>query len=32
MMPSPDSERELSEHSPLYDVGPPDDAEDEIAK
>lgn len=32
MMPSPDSERELSEHSPLYDAGAQDESDDEITK
>jgi len=31
-MPSPDSERELSEHSPLYDAEAPDEGDDEITK
>jgi hypothetical protein len=29
LMPSPDSERELSEHSPLYDAGSQDEADEE---
>ena len=32
LMPNPDSERELSEHSPLYDTGSRDDSDDEDAK
>jgi len=31
-MPNPDSERELSEHSPLYDTGSPDEVDDEDTK
>lgn len=32
VMPSPDSERELSEHSPLYDAGSQDEGDDEAVK
>lgn len=32
MMPSPDSERELSEHSPLYDAGSQDESDDETTR
>jgi hypothetical protein len=32
LMPSPDTEKELSEHSPLYDAGSHDEADDEDTK
>jgi hypothetical protein len=32
LMPSPDSERELSEHSPLYDAGSQDEVDDEAPR
>jgi len=32
VMPSPDSERELSEHSPLYDAGSQDEVDDEAPR
>ena len=32
LMPNPDSERELSEHSPLYEAGSRDESDDEDSK